>query len=584
MRRYLWLLLCGVLLAPPVLAAKPEAETAGPDARKQELSTELNQFVRDAIDEGLLAPSGSASAATAAPANDEQVSIVPQRAAAPSDAWSFDGQMDCTAPYPLDFSEFEPIASYADILNFRTQLMANGASPKDDPRLAKAYISLDMGSEAMMNLQNSANPEEHALRRVALLIDGRTRPDLAYFQELARCYEQGGFWFGVALLADGQAAGAAHVDKAFGEFRHLPLQLRTSVTSLAVPALDRADGRFLAQKMLASFDDGQLRDSTQLQFANAIIELGQGSSQAEILIRTFLLQGRFQQEALFALIRHHRVIDAPVRALLLDSMLLQIEQSQRDEDIRASMNFVLDELSAESRYLTIMDMAGRENMQSEAAQSTIREHLLKGLQRDLASDDPLQNLAAIEALTVESGLLDHHEERTALYEAATLKAVRLGFASLADELSRKTQPGETVAEQRATLAFRLKDYPAVFQIAEANPANAPIGLIAAMSAIDANDPAQVQIFTSRLKLDDQTILALIEQDAASRHWIVPASVYQAASNITDEALKGRVDRVLALKQAAATGPDEPSPATIAGIPDRLMSTRMALETLEAGEN
>lgn len=584
-RRYLWLLLCGALLAPPVLADKPAAETAGPDAQKQALSNELDQFVRDAINEGLLAPSGTSAPASGETAADP-VSVPSNSlaAAAPSDAWAAAGPMDCSAPYPLDFSEFEASASYSDILNYRSQLLAEGSKTSDNPRLARAYLALDMGSEAMMNLGAPDNPEEQALRQLALLLDGRTRPDVAYFQELARCHEAASFWLGMALLMDGQGTGAAHVDKGFNAFRHLPLQLRTSITAMAVPALDRTDGRFLSQKMLASFSKDQLHDSAQLQFANAILELGQGSTEAEILIRTFLLQGRFQEEALFALIRHKRVIDAPLRSLLLDGMLVRLEQSQRDEDIRASMRFVLEELGAESRYVTMLEMAGQENMQSDTVQEEIRNHLAAGLQRDLASDDPLRNLAAIEALSIETGLLDHHDQRTALYEAGTLKAVRLGFASLADELSRKTQPGETIAEQRATLAYRLKDYPAVFQIAETNPANPQIAFMAAMSAIDANKPAQLERFVSGLELDDVTTLALIEQDAVKRHWIVPGRVYDAARQIKDESLQARANRVLTLKQSAGGAITPPPAANMTGMSDRLMSTRMALETLEEGSN
>ncbi|OYW89418.1 MAG: hypothetical protein B7Z22_00280, partial [Hyphomonas sp. 32-62-5] len=333
MRRYVWLLLCGALLAPPVLAAKPVEKTAEPDARQQELSTELNQFVRDAIDEGLLAPAGSGAA------RDMEAAEIPAAGELPSGTAA---TIACGETYPLDFTEFEAIASYADILNYRSQIQASSAATAADPRLSRAYIALDMGSEAVMNLRNPDSPDEVALREVALLLDGRTRANVSYFQGLARCHERGQFWLGVALLVDGQSAGTAYVDKWFSEYRHLPLQLRTSVTALAVPALDRTDGRFLSQKMLASFSSDDLRDSTQLQFANAILALGQGSSEAEVLIRTFLLQGRFQEEALLALIRHKRVIDAPLKTLLLDSMLQKIEQSRHEEDIRASMQFVLE--------------------------------------------------------------------------------------------------------------------------------------------------------------------------------------------------------------------------------------------------
>ncbi|MBY9065767.1 hypothetical protein K1X12_02585 [Hyphomonas sp. WL0036] len=575
MRRILWLFLCGALLAPPVFAAKPAEKAAGPDARKEELSSEFNQFVRDALDEGILAPAGSGTGAkTAPPAVGEegalQEVVLPKPVAA----------LDCSRPYPLDFTEFEAVSSYADILNYRTRILTDGVASADDPRLAKAYIALDLGSEAIMNLRNTKTADEQVLRQVALLLDRRMRTNVGYFEELAGCYEQAEFWLGVAQLVEGRSDGIAHLDNTFNEFRHLPLQLRTSVTALTVPTLDATGGRFLAQKMLASFSKDEVADSTQLQFATAILDLSQGSPEAEARIRAFLLQGRFQEDALFALIRHGRIIDAPVRAVLLDGMLVKIEQSQRDEDIRAGMRFVLDELSAESRYLTMLDMAGRENMQSAAAQEEIRTHFVGGVKRDLASEDPLHNLAAIEALSVEAGLLDEYAERTEIFEEATLKAVRLGFASLADQLSQKTQPLDTVTEQRATLAYRLKDYPSVYRLAAENPSSLQIGLVAALSSIEANDPAQLQSYASRLELNPETILVLIEQDAASGRWIVPQNVYDAAGNISDPAFKPRADRVLALKTAAAGDATAPEPVNLAGVSGRLMSTRMALESLE----
>lgn len=579
MRRYLWLLLCGLFLAPPGLAAKPAERPGEPDARQQVLSGELNQFVREAINEGLLDAAGSGAAAREAvseevigPGSEGIASVPPETEAALT--------FDCSQPYPLDFSEFTSVSTYSDILNYRTQVLQAGVGANDASRLARAYVALDLGSEAVMNLRTPDSSGDQILRRVALLLDGRMRTNVADFQALAGCYDRGAFWLGVALLADGRGEGAAHIENTFGEFRHLPLQLRTSVTAITVPALDATGGRFLAQKMLTSFSAAEIQDSAQLQFSKAIYDLGQGSPEAEKLIRTYLLQGRFQEEALFALIRHNRTIDADVRSILLDGMLVKIEQSQRDEDIRAGLKFVLDELSAESRYTTMLEMAGRANMQTETAQAEIRSRFVESLQRDLASDDPLHNLAAIEALSAETGLLDHHANRTALYEAATLKAVRLGFASLAEELSRKAQPGDTVAEKRAMLAYRMKDYPAVFQFALDNPSNQQIGLVAALSAIESNDAVRLQAQISGLKLDDKVILALIEHDAVEGRWIVPDGVYQTAAGFVDETSKARAGRVLTLRAAARTPPGEPVPARISAVPERLMSTRMALETFE----
>jgi hypothetical protein len=120
----------------------------------------------------------------------------------------------------------------------------------------------------------------------------------------------------------------------------------------------------------------------------------------------------------------------------------------------------------------------------------------------------------------------------------------------------------------------------VYRLAAENPSSLQIGLVAALSSIEANDPAQLQSYASRLELNPETILVLIEQDAASGRWIVPQNVYDAAGHISDPAFKPRADRVLALKTAAAGDAAAPEPVNLAGVSGRLMSTRMALESLE----
>lgn len=567
MRRYVWILLCGAFLAPPVLAAKPAERAAEPDARTQELSSELNQFVEDAIRGGLLAPAGSGVRRVQEP------SAAPQPLTAPADIWT-PPAVECGATYPLDFSDFRSLSQYQDVIAYRQ------GSPVRDPALAKAYIALALGSEAVMNLGRPDDASEVALHHLATLLEGRRRPDLGYFRALADCHAEAGFWLAIAELATGEAAGIARLDGHLNEFRGLPLQLRARVATLAIPALDKRGEPLLAHKMIASFAPEEIANSSQLRFSQAVIDLTNGNAAAEATIRSFLLQARFQEEAIGALVRNGRPIDAPMRAMLLDGMLMKLEQVERDDDVRASLRFVLDELASLSRYVTMMEMAGRDTMQGQAAQDEIRRHFTAALERDLAGDDALRQLAALEALSIEQGLLDAHPGRAGLYETATLQAVKLGLGSLASELSKKSGAPVSLDEGRARRAVRMKDYPAVYGLADANPESGRIGLIAALSAIEAKDTAQLRRLEGRLKMDGETILALIEQDAASRSWMVSASVYEAAANLTEESHKARAGRVLALRRAAENGPAAPPPLTMAGVPDRLSQTRARLNVLE----
>ncbi|MFN3401984.1 MAG: hypothetical protein ACK4Z4_16715, partial [Ferrovibrio sp.] len=261
-------------------------------------------------------------------------------------------------------------------------------------------------------------------------------PNTDYFRQLAACHDDAGLWLALAQLAAGQGEGAGLLDKHVQNFRQLPTQLRDRYAMLAIPALDAMGERVLAQKLFSGFSRAEIQNSSQLQLTQAVLELGIGSPDAETALRNYLMQARYQEIALFTLLRHGRTITELERNVLVSGLLTKLEQSHQDADIRSSLQFVLEELSTGSRHQTILDMAARANLQSVAAQDEIRRHFVAGLERDLAGTDPLRNLAAIEALVREDGLLDGAEARGDLYEAAVLKSVRLGFGALADTLAR----------------------------------------------------------------------------------------------------------------------------------------------------
>lgn len=582
MRRFVWILLASLLLAPPGLAFKPNPDEPGATARRSELSDELGAFVRQAVNEGLLDPVGT-QAAEENKAGQGHPDVAEPASAQPQPAPQA-GPIDCTKPYPLDFRDFDALSNYSDIYAYREDSpvageAGNGSNP--GLTLARAYLSLDLASEAAMTVKTGRDQDAIALQQLAGLLDGRSAYSADYFAELTDCYPQAGLWLGLALVARHKDAGARLLEANLTGFRQLPLHLRDRAALIAIPALDDLGQRALAQLLFASFSEEEVTNSTQLRFAKAVLGLASGDPEAEQLIGQFLIQARFQEAALSALVRYKRPLNASVRDILFDDMVTRIEMAQQDTDVRNDLRFVLDEMSNSSMYLPMMKLADLPSLQSPEARSELTRHFAASLKRDLASEESLRNLAAIEALIKDPGLLDDAPERAGLYETATTVAVRLGFGSLGDALASKSEGGEGVAEQRAVLAYRQKHLDEVFTLAARYPANQKITLIAARAAIDGRDKVKLSVYESRLSLVPETVLALIEQDAAASHWIVSDKVFDAASQLTDEEHKRRVARVLRLKQAG--------PATVASgrvnmssIPGKLDRSRQSLEQMSGG--
>lgn len=580
MKPFVWILLAGLFLAPPGLALKDTPASPEPDSRRSDLSNELGAFVREALNEGLLDPAGTADAAKAETARKalEAKEPAPAKRLVPV----VSGPIDCTQPYPLDFSEFESLSRYSDIYAYREESVAEAGAAAEGGHtgatLARAYLSLDLASEAAMTIKTARDQEAVALQNLAILMEGHMAPPVAYFTELAACYPEAALWRALALVSEHQPEGAALLETNLSAFRQLPLQLRDRAAMIAIPALDGINQRTLAKLLLAAFSEEEIANSAQLRFSAAVLGLGDADAASEELIRRYLVQARFQEVAMAALIRHERKVNPAVREILVDDMVNRIELAQQNADVRDDLRFVLDELSAASMYVPMMRLAELPSMQTPAAQEELARHLVSSLQRDLASDDSLRNIAAIEALIKDEGLLEGMPERQALFENATIVSVRLGFGSLGDTLATKAKGGEGVAEQRAVLAYRQKNLKEVYDLAGTYPANQKINLIAARSAIAANDGVKLPAFESRLRLEPDTILMLIEDDAASGNWIVSEKTYQAAMKLEDDAHAWRVDRVMLLKRSPASALPS-SRIAMSSIPGKLDQSRQSLAQL-----
>ncbi|WP_321490716.1 hypothetical protein [uncultured Hyphomonas sp.] len=549
MKRLCLLLLLGSCLAPVSFAREnTEAATKSEEGAPTQLANELDQFVRDAIDGGLLTPTGEAEPEVEADVEEEMLPVgVRRRQAAP-----FPVEVDCDGPYPLDFGEFERFDRYQQIYTFQDN--ASGLPSETEPaggiQLAKAYLALGLYSEAGMVLKSTPGPVAAAYRKVSSLMENRAAADVDYFRKLSECREEAGVWLGAALLANDQDEGVQTFNENLNGFRKLPFRLRADLTAMVVPQLDKRGERILPVKLLADFTPEQVNEASQLQFVKAVIDLSEGRPDADKSVRKFLSEPLFQEQALAVLMRHDKPLSGAHEEILLGELMKKFGQSGNDRELAASLQFALQELSGRSHYRPIMELSGMPALQNEAAQSEIRRQFINGLERDLASDNRLRNLAAIDALVSDRSILEEAPERSRLYRSGASLAVRFGLVSLTRVLMNREDADDAVIAELAGLEYRSGDFDAVSNWAQAYPNNGALNLLAAKSAIRKGDAVGLRVYEQRLALEAETILTLVELDAASNRWMVSETIYNAAAGLNDPVAKQRAERVFAMRQAA----------------------------------
>jgi HEPN domain-containing protein len=551
MKRFALLLVLSCSLVPVSLALEDTAAASDSErGQPKQLGTELDQFVREAINEGLLTPNGAGDVAET---TEDAVEIeappldVRRRQPAP-----FPEEVDCTGPNPLDFSDLEAFDRYQQIHTFQEGAAApDGAGESASSfTLAKAYLALGLYSEAAMMMKSIPGPDATAYRKVASLMENRERADVDYFRKLADCHERAGIWLAAALLANDQDEGVAQLNDNLNGFRKLPFRLRADLAAMVVPQLDKRGERVLPVKLFADFTPEQVDGATQLQFVRAIIGLGESRPDSDKAVRSFLNDPEYQEEALAALMRRGKPLGGVHEEILLGGLMKKFGQTGDDRALAASLQYALQELSDSSHYQPIMELAGMPALQNEAAQSEIRRQFTKGLERDLSSDNRLRNLAAINALVSDPGILDAAPEKTGFYRSGASLAVRFGLVSLTRALMSREGADDSVITELAGLEFERGDYDAVSTWAETYPDNASLNLLAAEAAIRQGNVTALRGFEARLAPEPEDLLTLIELDAAEGHWIVSDAVYAAATRLTDPVQKQRAERVFEMRQAA----------------------------------
>ena len=570
MTRFPFILMLSLCLVPQSLAVEPDAGASDQASRESDLSSNLELFVQGAIREGILTPKGSApSEANEAEAGSghQPVQLVDKHRPA---AFVPEPTHDvCDARDAFDFTDYKDITEYQQVYTAREAVGREGADSPAAPTgyaLAKTYMALGLYSEAQMVLKLTPGAQAIALGKLADLMENRRAPDVGYFAQMVSCEPDTAIWLAAAELVAGREAGVARLQGSLSGFRKLPFRLRTDVTMLSVPKLEERGDSGLSKKLIADFNEDDFNNSPQLQFARALIEMDGGSPDARKIVASFLRKPQFQEEALAAMQRHGVPVDPAYEEVLLGDLMQKFGYISGDNELVASLQYALRELSARSSYKPLIKLAALPALQNPEAQAEVRRQLVASLHRDLESSESVRNLAAIDAMIEEPDFLAAEPDRNALYSLASGRAVQLGFADLASKLSKGVSMTDDVAAETAELAFRRRDYETVFALATKYIDDRSLNLLAARSAIRTHAPERLRVYEDRLEIAPDVILALIEDDAAAGDWIVSEWVYTAARMLTGDEHKRRVALVADLRQAARKGPVTQTKVSVAQAP------------------
>lgn len=550
-----------------------------------ELPSSLDRFVKNAIDEGLLTPSepssSQPSSTTANTAQNPHAPIIERQGSNRAQAGvslrpkQSTATNVCAEEDPFDFTEYHELRTYDDLLAWRST--AEAAEPEQfKNELARAYIALGLNEEARLQLNGIVGPEASALRRLAVLMEDRAAPDLEFFRQQADCPDVSGIWYSLALLKKDRKAAARRFDERINEFRRLPFQLRVEIAARAVPALDAAGERLIVDKLMANFNEEDIAASSRLKFNRALINMRNGGDAARDVMRNYLNNPEFREEAAASLLRHGQTLEKTVQKDVADRMIEKISSIDSTGPVASSLDVMLNDLHEVAGYGLTLQLASMPATQRPEAHDRIVSHFVSLAEDGLSSADTLENLEAMDALLAGADLLSEHDELDNLYTDASQLALKLGFQNLAATFASRSSDPEELVEARASLAFRMADHDALKSFTDLYPENAEITLLAALSAVRSGDEALLAAVEPRLRRDARTVVSLIEMDAASGRWIVPEYIYGTARALGDEEHKARVERVELLR--SQLGAPQPSPEYgVADIGSALKRIRTSLE-------
>jgi hypothetical protein len=552
----LWAMVCSAALLPVRAEVPVDAEQP-----RDALPKKLDGILEQAIAAGLLNRPGTVDN------HAEPISTAPIPAP----------PAVCTEHPALDFSSLAGIAAYSDLTT-----PPGKTSPKPIDR-ARLYIALDMQSEALTALGGQALPDALMLRALAELLEGRRTVDVAVFEARAACAEDGALWRAAAYTLAGDARGRAALNSDLTAYRALPLRLRSRVAGRLVPVLVNAGDTALATKLLSAFTADEIAEAGGLVVAGDVLAFALGDNAAEARLRTHALSGRFQAVAFSALQNRNVSFDPRVHGMIVEQVVMQMGAADGGDGREAELVQLLAPPAEAADYPMLLRLAAQFESRSAGARRAVDSVLAARLADDLAADAPARNLAALNVLAGHAVLETDPPRRLALQTTAIAVAERLRLDHIAEALSQQAALAPEAAAHSADIARRQRAHQTAIDLYAAHPAHPALARSAALSAIAANNPAAMDAAAPHLPLDRESVLALIEADAAAANWLLPEAVYDAARKLSGDADKRRMRRVFALRAEARGDGPGPSSDTGNALPDRIEAARRGLDALALEE-
>ena len=493
---------------------------------KDELAEQLEDFIGRAVDEGLLERAGG---------DEEEITLG-------------DGSFptNCSPIFGIDFELHKDLTEYEDLYKVKESI---GSLPKTEE--VKMRLTLGLYSEARALLE-PVDPDSSFLFNMASLLENFETPNVEFFSDYSDCGAVGSFWHSVSLLAVHDSAGIGVMRDSIKYFRSLPLQVRVDLATIIVPALEGFGENLLARRIMATFNEEDTKNSSNLQFNLALLDDSSG-----VEIDEFIIRPEFRSLALRAIVQRDTKLSEAQRDLLLEEFSRIIKTESDERRITTGLKFALKEFAKRSDISKMVELTKIPNLQSPAAQNTILQKVASEIQKGLKNEDQLVVLSAIQALIDYSDTLDSHPATVGLYPVAAEIAKNSGYKSLATRLSDRGLRRVENLLQSANIAYRNQENDTLYDIARKHGDVHEITLLAAKAALKAGDNDPLKEFEVKLLDRPKLSLELAQIDAVTGAWRVSESVYAAAIASTEEATSARAKNLLNLRRAAIAADQAP---------------------------
>ena len=561
-RSHLPLLLTLAIMAGASAFGEQPSEANASQVDADRLSEHFRDFVDEALDEGLLMPKE-----TDQPASSTQ--LFRGRLQQAEEAQTPLELSVCGMDRVSGFQEFKDFSTYEDLILWRQQRLAEDGE-LSSVELSKAYIATGLYAEARLELSRVEGDESKFLYAIARLLEDSQVPDIEVFETAAECGDENRLWLAAAQLAILNPQGAEMLDGQLMAFRNLPHQMKVQLGSNLIPVLDRMKRKLLAEKLLAAFEPAIIKRTRGLSFSKALLDRDQA------VVRQYLAYPETRSQAAAALVRFGFKVDPALQSELVDNALQDVQRLPENANVRASIQTMLNDMDDTSDYTLLTQLAKLSTLHAPEMRDLLSEQFESRLRKDLMKTGETANLTAIGALVENDALLRERPESGDIFMAASAGSATLGLKSLSDFLGAGMQTSDDQISAQAALAFRMADFDTLHQLSRTAQDNPDVSRLATMSAIMLQDKAWLQQAGAHVPLDTETLVALIECDAAGGNWLLPSTIYSAVERVDEPEYRGRIELILAMRaRAKGAGKRE---IQLSSVPDDLAQIEASLNS------